>query len=514
MARKSTGSVKWMRNVVTGVWHWHARWSKGKGKRTKYIGIDPNIPEDNRDAALACAAKWAHEARTSAGEGTIEPVEKYADRWLADREKRVVSIKDDRARLRDHVLPTLGPLDVRIFNRDDVEGVRDALDEKVRRGELSWKTAGNVWTVLKAMCGDTANARNRELRVRDDDPAAGVKPPLRGARKEKQYLYPSEFLAFLGHPEVPRTWKIAACLALYSYGRDGEVAKLDWRDIDLEHGILRITRARDRDTGGEKSTKTGGTRRFSVEPNLLPLLRTMHQAAGGKGTVFEFDATHLSRTFRRWLLVAGVKRHELHTTTTTSRAITWHDLRASAATWMAVRGDKPLVIRQRCGHAAFTTTELYIREAEVLSDGFGEVFPALPANCHPIATGSRRLPKLPRLQTLTERDTGLEAGSESVETAGKQGDPSTSPETQLPRLDEQSGQPSEETAHLVDTRSRNRVAEIESAIARLTRQLATAPDATITELVEELRAQRRDLEDEKRRALPDNVVDLSSRKRS
>jgi hypothetical protein len=45
---------------------------------------------------------------------------------------------------------------------------------------------------------------------------------------------------------------------------------------------------------------------------------------------------------------------------------------------MAVRGDDPLKIKQRCGHAAFRTTEIYIREAESVREGFGEVFPALP----------------------------------------------------------------------------------------------------------------------------------------
>ena len=37
---------------------------------------------------------------------------------------------------------------------------------------------------------------------------------------------------------------------------------------------------------------------------------------------------------------------------------------------MAIRGDDPLKIKQRAGHATFSTTEGYIREAEV--------FPRLP----------------------------------------------------------------------------------------------------------------------------------------
>jgi hypothetical protein len=45
---------------------------------------------------------------------------------------------------------------------------------------------------------------------------------------------------------------------------------------------------------------------------------------------------------------------------------------------MAVRGDDPLKIMQRCGHRDYGTTLRYIREAEAIRDGFGEPVPALP----------------------------------------------------------------------------------------------------------------------------------------
>jgi hypothetical protein len=57
------------------------------------------------------------------------------------------------------------------------------------------------------------------------------------------------------------------------------------------------------------------------------------------------------------------------------------------------------------------------------------------------------------------------------------------------------------------------VAEHEAVISRLTRLLASAPDADVVGLVEELRAQRRDLEEARRRAGATNVVDISTRKR-
>jgi hypothetical protein len=50
-----------------------------------------------------------------------ETVAQYAKRWLEERDGRVNSIRDDRGRMTNHVLPILGPLDASNFTRDDVE---------------------------------------------------------------------------------------------------------------------------------------------------------------------------------------------------------------------------------------------------------------------------------------------------------------------------------------------------------------------------------------------------------
>jgi hypothetical protein len=44
---------------------------------------------------------------------------------------------------------------------------------------------------------------------------------------------------------------------------------------------------------------------------------------------------------------------------------------------MAIRGADPLHIRHRAGHTSFATTQGYIRQAEAVRTGFGEVFPGL-----------------------------------------------------------------------------------------------------------------------------------------
>jgi hypothetical protein len=325
MPRASTGSIKWMRNVKTGKPQWHARFSKGNGKRTKYIAIAAGIPQHDRAGALADAARWAPKARVTAPDGT-ETVAGYSGRWLDDRDGRVNSIRDDRSRMRDHVLPTLATLNVATFTRDDVERLRDKLDDKITKGELAWKTASSCWALVTSMCADMVTAKKREFRVRDDNPCRDVKPPERGAKKQKQYLWPSEFMTFVRCDDVPLRWRRAVALAIYTYTRDAELRVLRWQDVN-EAGLLNITRAYNRRNPKEvKGTKTDTPRRFAAEATLLPLLEAMRKDAGDAGLVVKLPSERaMARNLRRWLWKANVRQAELHENTSTSIQLTWHD---------------------------------------------------------------------------------------------------------------------------------------------------------------------------------------------
>jgi integrase len=500
MSRKSTGTVAWRYAPTLKREAWCGRWTRGDGTRTNWIPLplDASVASTDVDAARRCAATFAPTAKATTRDGEGEILASYTSRWLADRKMRVVSIKDDHARLRDHVLPLVGHRSVLALGRDDVEDVRDALDKKVADGELSWKTARLAWAVFRTMCGDMANARNRDLRVRGDDPAAGIKPTLRGANKMKAFLYPSEFLQFVACAEVPRDWRVAVALAIFTYGRDGEVAMLDWRDLDLAHGTMIIARGRDRDTGATKSTKGGSARRFTIEPNLMPMLRAMHAASGGRGRVFSLDATHLSRTFRRWLLVAGVDRAALHDRTDATRPITWHDLRASAATWAAVRGDQPLTIQRRCGHSSFSTTAIYIREAEILTEGFGEPFPAFR---HPFVSDDSEPRMQPKMAVYG-------AGHEVRKSVPDSNNPQAIQQlvTTVPSGDSSSQSSTNQQVPADAVRGET---DLEAAIARITKLLGQVDEPeTAAELVSERKAMRAELA---RIQTPQNVVPIRRR---
>jgi integrase len=229
------------------------------------------------------------------------------------------------------------------------------------------------------------------IRCRDDNPAKLVAGPDRGATTEKQFLYPSEFVAFMLCDKVPIEWRLAVALAVYPYPRASELRVLRWTDVDLEHGSVHIHEARDRVTGHAKATRTGQARRFNIEPALLPLLVTMREKAKGAHVVALPSERDMARGLRRWLRKVEVKRDELHRSTPTRKALTFHDLRATGLTWMAVRGDDPLKIQQRAGHTDFATTQGYIRLAEAVREGFGEPFPVLPESLgESVGRGTRR----------------------------------------------------------------------------------------------------------------------------
>jgi integrase len=366
---------------------WFARLTLVDGGR-KFVPLDPSIPHEDMQSARKAAADVSALARNErrVDANVPETVREYGKRWLAHREERgLTSVSDDRGRLTKWVHSKIGEADVTNVDRGALEELIEDLDRRVRARELSWKTAWHAWALTRRMFGDACSSKSRALRVRADNPAAHVIGPDRGVRKTKVYLYPDEFARLVSSERVPLRWRRVFAIATYLYLRAGELNALRWDDVDLERGVVLVHRSANRVTGELKSTKTSISRRIPIERELLPLLRVLHAEANGSARVVRTEATDrkLSRQLRRCLALAGVTRPELFPeddgeAPQTRKPMTFHDLRATGITWMAVRGDEPLRIKQRAGHSTFSTTEGYIREAENLRDGFGVVFPPLP----------------------------------------------------------------------------------------------------------------------------------------
>ena len=344
-------------------------------RRAAVAGTETALPGGRPTRAIRAASVPSATARVPA-----ETVAAWFNRWNKDRAERELSSSvTDGYRFRGHVEPVLGHLLIGSVTKADIERVVARLDAETKGGQ-SWKTSLNSWALVRAMFRDAARSKNAALRVRDDNPCLDVAPPDRGPKKVKQYIAPAEFLALVSCDALPLTARRLYAIAVYLYARPGELEALEWSDFDLDRGTVHIHRAVHYDTAAVKPVKTQEARRFSVERNLLPLLRAMHDARGDDvrmipGAVPKDGA----KLLRDHLQVAGVTRAALFASSKTCKSMTFYDLRATGITWRAIRGDDPLRIQRAAGHGGFDTTQGYIREAESVREDFGEVFPALPA---------------------------------------------------------------------------------------------------------------------------------------
>lgn len=197
-----------------------------------------------RGARSARRRTTASSARRSLRPTSVE-MEKWLDAWLADRRKRGLTTTGENAsHYEHHIKPALGTKHVREWEPSDLRLLVAELDAKVQRGDLKWKSASNIWMTTTRICRDACSSKVEALRVRnaDDNPAKLVAGPDRGALRSRQFLYPSEFAAFVACEDVPLSWRRAVALAVYLFPRADELRELQWNDIDLEHGVVHIHR--------------------------------------------------------------------------------------------------------------------------------------------------------------------------------------------------------------------------------------------------------------------------------
>ena len=156
---------------------------------------------------------------------------------------------------------------------------------------------------------------------------------------------------------------LAVLLAVTTGARAGELLGLRWRDVDLEEGLLQVR------VENETTTK-GGVRTLALVPQLVPLMQARYDRAkamererqrkakiatlrdlGGllvfPSRVSENKAVDLRKPFETALAKAGIA--DFH----------WHDLRHSAASFLAKRGATLLEIGAVLGHKTTQTTKRY-----------------------------------------------------------------------------------------------------------------------------------------------------------
>jgi integrase len=151
---------------------------------------------------------------------------------------------------------------------------------------------------------------------------------------------------------------LAVLLSLTTGARQGEILGLRWQDLDLTAGTM-VVRA-----DAETTTK-GGARSLAIVPEALTLLQARREAhQGGKvaalrpsGLVFPSKVTASKPVSLRTPWETALKRAGID-------GFRWHDMRHSAAGFLAKDGASLVEIGAVLGHKSANTTKRYSHLAE------------------------------------------------------------------------------------------------------------------------------------------------------
>jgi len=196
------------------------------------------------------------------------------------------------------------------------------------------------------------------------------------ANKAKSFLYPEEDAKLLSCEGIPLVRRLAYGILDREGMRASELELLKWRDVDLEHGRVRLD-----------ENKTDDPRAWALSPDVARTLTWWRakQHARDDDLVIGLDLGMGSKWLRGRdeedrgpgdLQLAGVTRPELFERTATRQPFRLHDLRATFVTVSLANGKTEQWVTDRTGHKSSQMLALYTRQARTWGElGLGELEP-------------------------------------------------------------------------------------------------------------------------------------------
>ena len=138
-----------------------------------------------------------------------------------------------------------------------------------------------------------------------------------------------------------------AFLSLMTGMRAGEIFNLKWEHIDIENRIIRVLESR-----------SGGARKVHINTDVIEMLSSYRTKNLGN-YLFKnrngLKAVQVSKVFR-----SVVNRLGFNDGVEDRRdRLTFHSLRHTFASWLAIKGTPILTIKELLGHKTLTMTERY-----------------------------------------------------------------------------------------------------------------------------------------------------------
>ncbi len=349
---------------------WRIRWIDERGKRQSAVY------DDYRGAQAELSRRQVEVQETRCGIRNAAPPDKTCndlfDYWIEKRAPRKRSEKDDQSIIRRHLRPFFGAMRVLDVGTEDGD---DYVNQKIDEEGLRDKTVANHVTLFTTM-----------LNV-----AAGFKSPWLSKvprfRKPKVALFSTDYQWLRNDDEIRRFLGAARAegeyvftlytVAVYTGMRAGEIAAMEWSDIDLERRLISVQRSF---TG---PTKSGKVRHVPILDPLLPVLRTWRLRCPGRlvftnqnSTMFQPSARIFQEVLHRVLDAAcfgKVVRNGKE-----RPYVRFHDLRHTFASHWVMKGGGLFKLQRILGHQSSQMTERYAHLApEAFKDDYDRLGAAI-----------------------------------------------------------------------------------------------------------------------------------------
>jgi integrase len=306
------------------------------------------------------AAKWARAReveRDRDDSGLVSEGQKHtlAEAIARYREEVLPELRPETARKYaqhlEHWAPRLGHLRLSEVTPQKIAAVRDELAADERAPATRNRYLATIASVLTACV--------KRWHWLASSPMQGVAKPTE-ANGGTRFLSDDELERLLTacRASVSPDLLVAVMLSITTGARQGEILGLRWRDVDLDAGILRLR------VDAETTTK-GGIRTLPIAPQAVSLLLARRETRRASkvtplrddGYVFPSRVTNskpvtLRRPWETALHRAGIE------------GFRWHDLRHSAASFLAKGGASLLEIGAVLGHKSANTTRRYAHLTE------------------------------------------------------------------------------------------------------------------------------------------------------
>ncbi len=285
------------------------------------------------------------------GAGALESVGEYLDRWLhqdATMTLRPTTVDNYASTIRLHITPYIGHVALADLTTVAIQDFYQLLEEK----GLGRRTRKNLHTVL-----------HRSLRqavdwgVLHENPCTNAKAPKVPRYRPRTVLDPEQTQRFLTEAAKNRLYALYV-LAIASGARFGELAALEWKDVDWDNASITIRRslANVRGRLAISDVKNPTSRRKVELPAFAMKVLREHQwrmqkegwdasliFVNKRGNPLRKENVHVT-SFKPILERAGLPN------------IRFQDLRHTSSTLLFQKNVHPRIVQERLGHASIETT--------------------------------------------------------------------------------------------------------------------------------------------------------------